>query len=122
LQKLRLFHKSIIPLLGTRKSTVNESSLRNATMTITVSRNLKPSDLAQMFQKIDIDGNGNLDKSEVKGLVDEAGVENMSDRDYDVLFASIDLDGNGTLDFTEFCAFFASISVDESSEDKFEEA
>jgi len=91
-------------------------------MTITVSRNLKPSDLAQMFQKIDIDGNGNLDKSEVKGLVDEAGVENMSDREYDVLFASINLDGNGTLDFTEFCAFFASISVDESSEDKFEEA
>jgi len=40
---------------------------------------------------------------------------------YDLLFASIDLDGNGTLDFVEFCAFFASISIDESSKDTFEE-
>jgi len=80
------------------------------TMALTTSRNLQPDELAQMFQKIDIDGNGNIDKDEMKGLVDEAGVANMSERDYDVLFASIDIDGNGTVDFTEFCAFFASIS------------
>ena len=59
----------------------------------------------------------------MKGLVDEAGVANMSDRDYDVLFASIDLDENGTLDFTEFCAFFAPISIAETGTDRqFEDA
>jgi len=79
-------------------------------MTLSTSDNLEPKDLENMFSKIDVDGNGKLDKDEVKGLVDEAGVANMSDRDYNILFASIDLDGNGSLDFVEFCAFFASIS------------
>ena len=59
----------------------------------------------------------------MKKLVEEAGVANMSDRDYDILFASIDLDGNGTLDFVEFCAFFASINVEEEgNHETFEDA
>jgi len=82
-----------------------------ATMTIKSIKKLTPGNLEEMFQKIDVDGNGNLDKSEVKGLVEEAGVVDMSGRDYDILFASIDLDGNGSLDFAEFCAFFTSISA-----------
>jgi len=81
------------------------------TMTIKSTKKLTPSNLEEMFKKINVDGNGNLDKSEVKGLVEEAGVANMSDRDYDILFASIDLDGNGSLDFAELCAFFTSISA-----------
>jgi len=81
------------------------------TMTIKSTKKLTPGNLEEMFKKIDVDDNGNLDKSEVKGLVEEAGVANMSDRDYDILFASIDLDGNGSLDFAEFCAFFTSISA-----------
>ena len=102
--------------LENRERRVKEAVLKSIakTMTLKISKNLQPSDLAQMFQKIDIDGNGNIDKDEMKGLVDEAGVANMSERDYDVLFASIDIDGNGTLDFTEFCAFFASISINET--------
>jgi len=96
-----------------RERRVKEAVLKSIskTMTLRTRTDLSPKNLAEMFQKIDVDGNGTLDKSEMKGLVDEAGVANMSDRDYDVLFASIDIDSNGTLDFTEFCAFFASISV-----------
>ena len=45
-----------------------------------ISKNLTPQDLEKMLKKIDTDGNGNLDKSEMKGLVEEAGVANMSDR------------------------------------------
>ena len=93
------------------------------TMSLKINQTLSLEDLQQMFQKIDIDGNGIVDKHEMKWLVEEAGVKNMSDRDYDLLFASIDLDGNGTLDFVEFCAFFASISIDESIKDtSFEDA
>ena len=92
------------------------------TMNITASKALSPQELESMFQKIDADGNGNLSKDEVKGLVEDAGVAEMADRDYDVLFSSIDLDGNGTLDFAEFCAFFASIAVEEEDIDKFAEA
>ena len=45
-----------------------------------ISKNLTPQDLEKVLKKIDTDGNGNLDKSEMKGLVEEAGVANMSDR------------------------------------------
>merc|ERR1712238_579541 len=86
-------------------------------MTVTMSKNLSPLELENMFKKIDADGNGSISKAEVKGLVDEAGVANMSERDYNVLFGSIDLDENGTLDFAEFCAFFASISSSDSFDD-----
>jgi len=86
-------------------------------MTVTMSKNLSPRELENMFKKIDTDGNGSISKAEVKGLVDEAGVANMSERDYNVLFGSIDLDENGTLDFAEFCAFFASISSSDNFDD-----
>ena len=76
----------------------------------------------KMFKTIDDDGNGNIDKDEMKKLVEEACVANMSERDYNVLFASIDLDENGTLDFVEFCAFFASINVEEGNDETFEDA
>jgi len=80
-------------------------------------KDLKPDELEKMFNKIDADGNGVLTKDEVKGLVEEAGVGDMSDTDYDILFASIDTNGNGTLEFVEFCAFFAAISSDNDSND-----
>ena len=82
-------------------------------MSLKIPKNLTAEDLNEMFQKIDDDGNGNIDKDEMKKLVEEAGVANMSDRDYDVLFASIDLDENGTVDFVEFCVFIASINVED---------
>jgi len=102
-----------------REKRVKEAVMRSIakSMTISTSDNLEPKDLENMFSKIDVDGNGKLDKDEVKGLVDEAGVANMSERDYNILFASIDLDGNGSLDFVEFCAFFASISPDDKFAD-----
>ena len=42
---------------------------------------------------------------EIKGLVDDAGVANMSEKDYDILFASIDLDGNGISILQSFLHF-----------------
>ena len=109
-----------------RERRVKEAVLKSIakSMNITTSKALSPSDLEHMFNKIDVDGNGNLTKAEVKGLVEEEGVANMSDRDYDVLFSSIDIDENGTVDFIEFCAFFTSIPMEEvtKAENKFYEA
>jgi len=102
-----------------REKRVKEAVLKSIakSMTVTMSKNLSPRELENMFKKIDTDGNGSISKAEVKGLVDEAGVANMSERDYNVLFGSIDLDENGTLDFAEFCAFFASISSSDNFDD-----
>jgi len=86
---------------------------------ITTSRAVSRIELENMFKKIDADGNGKLSKDEIKSLVHNAGVANLSDKDYDVLFNSVDIDGNGTLDFAEFCAFFTYFKVDNG--DKFNE-
>jgi len=86
-------------------------------MTFSSPKDLKPDELEKMFKRIDVDGNGVLSKDEVKGLVEEAGVGDMSAKDYDILFASIDTNVNGTLEFVEFCAFFAAISSDNDSND-----
>jgi len=106
--------------LEAREKRVKAAVLKSIakSMTVTMSKNLSPRELEDMFKKIDTDGNGSISKDEVKGLVDEAGVANMSERDYNVFFGCIDLDENGTLDFAEFCAFFASIS----SADNFDDA
>lgn len=107
-----------------RENRVKEVVLKSmaATMALKISKNLTADELKMMFKRIDIDGNGQLDKNEMRRLVEDAGVANMSDKDYDLLFTTIDLDKNGTLDFVEFCAFFSSISIDERSRDKFEDA
>jgi len=98
---------------------VKEAVLKSIakSMTVTMSKHLSPLELENMFKKIDVDGNGSISKDEVKVLVDEAGVANMSERDYNVFFGCIDLDENGTLDFAEFCAFFASISSSDNFDD-----
>lgn len=97
--------------MAKRERRVKEAVMKSIakSMGISVTKVMDPTELNDTFKKIDADGNGNLSKDEVKGLVEEAGVANMSDSDYNTLFSSIDLDGNGTLDFAEFCAFFASI-------------
>jgi calcium-dependent protein kinase len=59
-------------------------------------------DLDNIFKAIDKDGNGNLDKEEVKeGWELHFGVQ-MTDKEIDEMFAKIDIDGNGTIDYTEF--------------------
>jgi len=97
--------------MAKRERRVKEAVMKSIakSMGISVSKEMNPTELNDTFNKIDEDGNGNLSKEEVKGLVEQAGVANMSDSDYNTLFSSIDLDGNGTLDFAEFCAFFTSI-------------
>jgi len=90
------------------KAAVAKSIAKN--MEFSHSKNLSPSELETMFKKIDTDGSGDISKDEIKNLVDDAGVANMSEKDYAILFSSIDIDGNGTLNFAEFSAFFAAIS------------
>jgi calcium-dependent protein kinase len=59
-------------------------------------------DLEKIFQAMDVDGNGDIDKEELlQGYEKHFGIE-ISPAQVDEMFKAVDLDGNGTIDFTEF--------------------
>lgn len=54
-----------------------------------------------LFNSIDRDANGHLDKGELSAAFERAGVS-VSQRRLDVFFSYIDRDDNGTIDFAEW--------------------
>ena len=57
--------------------------------------------LKSVFNTMDTNGNGDIDKTEFKNALEEMG-DDMSDREIDKAFAEVDADGSGTVDFDEF--------------------
>ena len=82
--------------------------------------NLSSTELSAMFQKVDTDNSGLIDKSEFRGLISSSGISKFSDADFELLYKSVDTDGSGEVDFLEFCSFYASIP--DSEEEAFAEA
>lgn len=78
---------------------------------------LSPDQLLKLYKKVDADGNGTISKDELKQLINENGLGDLSDKDFNVMFSTIDLDDNKALSFTEFTAFFASLPSSDSFED-----
>jgi calcium-dependent protein kinase len=59
-------------------------------------------DLEKIFQSMDKDGNGTLDRQEViDGYEEHFGVP-ITTETVDAMFKAIDLDGNNCIDYTEF--------------------
>lgn len=56
----------------------------------------------QVFNMLDIDGTGVLQRDQVRRLVQEIDGTELSDEDLDAAMADMDDDGNGTVDFEEF--------------------
>ena len=63
--------------------------------------------LRAIFDELDEDGSGALDRDEVRSLVTQLGMD-ASEKDVDAAMAVMDTDGNGTVDFDEFCAWWSS--------------
>jgi len=62
-------------------------------------------DLHQVFQDMDLNGDGVLELHEVRDGFEHIFGRNSSQlKDIDDLFARLDLDGSGSIDYTEFCA------------------
>eukprot|EP00658_Telonema_sp_P-2_P018701 TRINITY_DN17328_c0_g1_i1.p1 TRINITY_DN17328_c0_g1~~TRINITY_DN17328_c0_g1_i1.p1 ORF type:complete len:201 (+),score=42.90 TRINITY_DN17328_c0_g1_i1:183-785(+) len=63
--------------------------------------------LRDAFETIDIDGNGTLDRGEVRAMAARVsaidGVE-VDEETLDTIFESMDLDGDGAITFEEFCS------------------
>jgi len=62
-------------------------------------------DVDQVFKKIDINGDGNIDKEELGKLFEKLGHE-IGEEELEHVFASLDLDGNGTICEEEFSKWY----------------
>jgi calcium-dependent protein kinase len=63
----------------------------------------KAREMRSLFQQIDVDGSGQVDRVEFKTAL-RVAEPNMSDDDIDRLFEAIDQDGNEEISFLEFVA------------------
>ena len=58
--------------------------------------------LGQLYRIADKDGNGVIDKQELKSALTALGFTHLSDAAIDGIFARADADGNAEIDFEEF--------------------
>ena len=65
----------------------------------------KERELRELFDEIDTDGGGTLDRGEIKALADKLGVA-MSKRELDLAMKEMDEDGSGEVDFEEFAEWW----------------
>jgi Ca2+-binding EF-hand superfamily protein len=61
--------------------------------------------LKTMFQRVDVDGSGEVDAREILQLALDLGVE-ITLQEMHLIFGEIDLDGSGAIDFDEFAQWY----------------
>ena len=69
--------------------------------------------VARMFNEIDADGSGGLDREEIGSLASRLGAP-MSDEELDEAMATMDADGEGDVDLEEFSAWFRTAATEAS--------
>lgn len=58
--------------------------------------------ILKLFKLLDKDGNGSIDRSELKTLFDEQSMEHINGKSIDEIMKQCDKDNSGTIDFEEF--------------------
>lgn len=103
----RLFQDPEVPGLAGAGTTsekmavvVQESKLVQQTLEKEDSR------LQEVWERVDTDHSGTLDKQEVCLVLKEMGWEDITDQTGDEMMAVIDADGSGEVDFAEFSSWF----------------
>ena len=82
-----------------------KSKLKQATYAFIASQLLSKNEKEQIdkvFRAMDTDGNGKLDKKEIKAGYAEYFGKSMSDEEIDKMFDAIDADGSGEIEYSEF--------------------
>ena len=74
--------------------------------TVVVRYVLREDELRKVFNHIDKDKSGQLDKSDVKALLKEVGAsDKLTDGDIDNIIKAVDKSGDGKVSFEEFVTF-----------------
>lgn len=55
--------------------------------------------ILKLFRLLDKDGNGSIDRSELKALFDDQGMEQINGKSIDDIMKMCDKDNSGTIDF-----------------------
>eukprot|EP01043_Picozoa_sp_COSAG02_P063294 COSAG02_NODE_8932_length_2395_cov_1.323171_2_plen_134_part_00 len=76
----------------------------------------------QVFNMLDIDGTGVLQRDQVHRLVQEIDGTELSDEDLDAAMAAMDDDGNGTVDFQEFSDWWIKRTEEDIDDDQSDES
>jgi calcium-dependent protein kinase len=82
-----------------------QSKLKQATYAFIASQLLTKQEKEQIdrvFRAMDLNGDGKLQKDEIKKGYAEYFGRNLTDQEVDELFARVDGDGNGEIEYTEF--------------------
>ena len=70
-----------------------------------------------MYMKLDLDGNGFIDKPEFEKYIKDLGLK-IKDAEVNLIFNQIDKNSNGVIDFNEFCEYFSEQVLDEQGASK----
>merc|ERR1719309_929099 len=105
----------MIPITGATSSMSVSSSFHSTTVTSSSFSSVKStsycsvgmtfgsvSDAKSAFQKFDINGDGVMDKDEMKKMMGFAAGKDVSSSEVDAMFKKGDLDGDGQIDMQEF--------------------
>ena len=68
--------------------------------------------LKTLYMKLDVDGNGFIDKEEFGKFIKDMGLK-MKENEINLVFHQIDKSSNGLIDFSEFCEYFSGHVLDE---------
>merc|ERR1719158_2802706 len=91
------FSQTSVTKTSFSKTTVSSTSMCSVGMTFG-----RVSDAKAAFQRFDINGDGVMDKEEMKQMMNSAAGKNVSDAEVNALFQKGDIDGDGQLDMHEF--------------------
>jgi hypothetical protein len=69
----------------------------------------------RLFDKMDADGSGALDREEVAHLAKTLGTEVESEAGLDAAMALMDIDGNGTVEYAEFKIWYQKHVAEQAS-------
>lgn len=91
------FSKTTMTSTSFSKTTVSSTSMCSVGMTFG-----SVSDAKAAFQRFDINGDGVMDREEMKQMMNSAAGKKVSDAEVNALFQKGDIDGDGQLDMHEF--------------------